>query len=188
MSAGWIADRRRILVIVGTDVHPFGRLTEWADAWANAHPGDDVLVQHGYSPAPARARAVEMFTPDELAEALAGADAAVCHGGPGTISTVRAAGLLPVVLARDPARGEHVDGHQLRFARWAGDRGLAVIAADLAELGAQVETAAERGRADAGPAEQIDATVRTLGDEIAALLRDGPRRRRFPMLPRRLTR
>ena len=188
MSAEWIPGRRRILVIAGTDVHPFGRLSGWADAWADAHPDDDVLVQHGYTPAPARARGIEMFTPDELAEALAGADAVVCHGGPGTISTVRAAGLLPVVLPRDPARGEHVDGHQLRFARWAGDRGLAVIAEDVDRLGAEVETAAARGREEAGPAEQVDATVRTLGDEIAALLRDGPRRRRFPMLRRRSAR
>lgn len=185
MSAEWVPGKRHILVITGTDVHPFTRLCEWADAWVAAHPDDDVLVQHGYTPAPIRARGTEILAPTELADALAAADVAVCHGGPGTISTVRASGLQPVVLARDPAHGEHVDGHQLRFAAWAGDRGLATIADGVEELSAAVEAAALRGREDAGPAAQIDATIDALGREIETLLSDGPRRRRIPMIRRR---
>lgn len=185
MSGGWREGARHILVIAGTDIHPFSRLTAWADAWAAAHPQDDVLVQHGYTPAPQRARAVEMFTPSELTDALAGADLVVCHGGPGTISTVRAGGLQPVVLARDPDRGEHVDSHQQRFARWAGDRGLADIAADVDALSAAVEAAAARGRRDSAPAAQLEATVQALRGEISTLLTRGPRRRRIPMLRRR---
>lgn len=187
MSA-WIDDRRHVLVITGTDVHPFTRLIEWADAWAAGHPDDDVLVQHGYTAAPRVARAVEIFTPAELTRALEGADVVVCHGGPGTISTVRSAGLQPVVVARDPSLGEHVDGHQLRFAGWAGERGLAVVAATVDDLPAAVADASAQGRGDAAPATQVDATVRALGAQIAALLERGPTRRRIPMIRRRLPR
>lgn len=188
MSAAWIEARRHILVIAGTDIHPFSRLIDWTDAWAAEHPDDDVLVQHGYTAAPLRARAVEMFTPAELADALAGADLVVCHGGPGTISTVRASGLRPVVLARDPDRGEHVDSHQQRFARWAGDRGLADIVEGVGALPAAVEAAAARGRGDSAPAAQLEATVEALRDEISTLRARGPRRRRIPMIRRRLPR
>lgn len=181
----WGGERtRRILVIVGTDVHPFARLTEWADGWARSHPDDDVLVQHGYSPAPRVARGVEMFTPSELEAALTEADVVISHGGPGTISTVRASGLLPIVLARDPEYGEHVDGHQLRFATWAGARGLAAVVEGEGALDAAVEAGCSAVRSAAGPAPQVEVSVRTLGENILAVLRDGPRRRRVPMLRR----
>lgn len=175
-------------MIAGTDIHPFARLGEWADTWAATHPADDVIFQHGYTPAPLHAQGVEIFAPAELTKALHGADVVVCHGGPGTISTVRASGLQPVVLARDPAFREHVDEHQLRFAAWAGDRGLAIIVNDADGISVAVEEAVQRGRNDAGPSAQVDDSVRTLGARMGSLLGGGPQRRRIPLLrrPRRL--
>jgi UDP-N-acetylglucosamine transferase subunit ALG13 len=104
-----------VLCLVGTDHHPFERLVSWCDELAAARPDLDVLVQHGSTRAPHTAAGREFLDKQTLAESLQRAHVAACHGGPGLISDVRGAGLLPLVVARDPSLGEHVDGHQLRF-------------------------------------------------------------------------
>lgn len=136
----------RLLVLVGTDHHPFERLREWADSWQESHPDDEVVLQHGFTAAPLSARGVEMLAPADLEELLATVDVAITHGGPGTISTVRAAGLLPIVVPRDPALGEHVDDHQQRFATWAEERRLGVVVRDTVQLGEVVRQHATAGR------------------------------------------
>lgn len=128
----------RILVLLGTDHHPFMRLTDWADSWALQHPQDEILVQHGYSPRPQHATAVDFLAPEELARRVRATDVVVCHGGPGTMADALRAGRRPVLVPRDPDRGEHVDGHQLRFGTWAGARGLARTVPDVAGLDAAV--------------------------------------------------
>ena len=121
----------RLFVTVGTDHHPFDRLVDWTDRWYADRPdGDDVLVQYGTSAAPSVVPGRELVTQQELAERLANADAVVCHGGPATIMEVRDAGLLPIVVPRDPDHGEHVDGHQLRFAAEMADRAVIELATD----------------------------------------------------------
>ena len=64
---------------------------------------------------------------DELQQAMVDADLVVCHGGPATILEARRHGHLPIVVPRDPARGEHVDDHQLLFARRLGAAGLVAL-------------------------------------------------------------
>jgi UDP-N-acetylglucosamine transferase subunit ALG13 len=114
----------RVFAALGTDYHPFGRAVSWLDAWQQAHPDSEVFVQHGSSPAPTAAGGAAFLDHDSLQQRLRTSDVVVCHGGPATISEARAAGHVPVVLPRDPERGEHVDDHQLRFSAWARDRGL----------------------------------------------------------------
>src|SRR5207342_3032116 len=104
--------RPLVLVQVGTDHHPFDRLVAWADTWAGAHPDVEVLVQHGRSRAPDVASGSAFLDRDTLTGLLESADVVVSHGGPATISEARAAGHRPVVVPRDPGRGEHVDDHQ----------------------------------------------------------------------------
>ena len=104
-----------VLVTVGTDHHPFDRLVEWADAWADRHPDVEVFVQHGTARAPAVADGAPLVPPTELSRRLADATAVVIHGGLSSIMEARAAGFVPLVVARDPARGEHVDSHQQVF-------------------------------------------------------------------------
>lgn len=107
--------RPSVVVTVGTDHHPFDRLVEWADRWAAAHPDTDVFIQHGTARAPEVAHGAELIDPSELATRVAAATVVVIHGGLSSIMETRAAGFLPVVVARDPAAGEHVDGHQQAF-------------------------------------------------------------------------
>ncbi|MBT1002468.1 hypothetical protein KIH31_07615 [Paenarthrobacter sp. DKR-5] len=135
---------RTIAVLVGTDHHPFQRAVDWADTWAARNPQDDVVVQHGHSPAPRVASGVAFLGPADLAALMSGSDIVVSHGGPATISGARASGHLPLVLARDPRLGEHVDDHQQRFARWSGQRSLVVCVESVQELEARVALCAER--------------------------------------------
>lgn len=124
----------RILVLLGTDHHPFDRLVKWADAWALSHPDDVVTVQHGYTQAPSHADGVAFFTPDELQRQVPLADIVVTHGGPGTVTDALRGGRRPLLLPRDPRRGEHVDGHQMRFAPWAAAKEMVTLINDPREL------------------------------------------------------
>lgn len=176
-------ERQRILILLGTDVHPFARLCDWADQRATAHPEEDVLVQHGATAAPRTARGVEMLAPDELHRTLISMDAVVTHGGPGTIAAARAAGLAPLIIPRDPAHGEHVDDHQLRFARWASERGLGEVVLHVDLLDQALDAAAPHTRStDENPQEQVAASTRRVLEELRVLRSHGASRRRLPSL------
>ncbi|MEH1169270.1 glycosyltransferase [Micromonospora sp. CPCC 205539] len=118
----------RLLVAVGTDKHPFDRLVDWLAQW-HAQAADPVrlTVQHGHTPAPGVPGGVPFLGHDALQQAMADADLVVCHGGPATILEARRHGHLPIVVPRDPARGEHVDDHQQLFARRLGAAGLVAL-------------------------------------------------------------
>jgi UDP-N-acetylglucosamine transferase subunit ALG13 len=105
-----------VFVMVGTDHHPFPRLVDWVDEAARRHPDVRFVVQHGDSAAPSVAEGSAFLPHEEIRALLAQASAAVVHGGPGTIMDARGAGHVPICVPRDPALGEHVDGHQQRFA------------------------------------------------------------------------
>lgn len=130
-----------VLVLVGTDRHRFDRLMGWLESWyASRQDPPEVLVQHGHSRPPALPGATPFLRHGDLHAALAVATAVVCHGGPATIAEARRAGHLPVVVPRDPSFGEHVDDHQLRFARrLAGDR-LVQLCESQAALAAALDT------------------------------------------------
>ncbi|WCN83719.1 glycosyltransferase [Micromonospora sp. LH3U1] len=118
----------RLLVAVGTDKHPFDRLVDWLTQWhAQATAPVGLTVQHGHTSEPGLPGAVPFLGHDELQQAMADADLVVCHGGPATILEARRHGHLPIVVPRDPTRGEHVDDHQLLFARRLGAAGLVAL-------------------------------------------------------------
>jgi UDP-N-acetylglucosamine transferase subunit ALG13 len=57
-----------------------------------------------------------LVAPEELRRLIASSRQVVCHAGPASLFDCWQAGVRPIVVPRDPARGEHVDDHQLRFA------------------------------------------------------------------------
>lgn len=122
------APSAEVLVVVGTDHHPFGRLVQWVDRWAQLHPDVACLVQFGTAAPPRVCAGVAYLAHPELQSLMKQARAVVSHGGPGTIMEMRSNGHLPVVVPRDPALGEHVDSHQQRFARVVADGGVVRLA------------------------------------------------------------
>ncbi|MEZ4239321.1 MAG: glycosyltransferase [Myxococcota bacterium] len=109
-----------IFVALGTHHQPFDRLVLAADQLAVAL-GERVVVQHGATRCPApHAELVAALPPDAFAAHLAEARVVVLHAGSSSFLQARALGRVPVVVPRDPAHREHVDDHQLRFARALG--------------------------------------------------------------------
>jgi len=129
-----------VVAVVGTDHHPFDRLVRMVDDWALGAAAR-VVIQHGTARPPRTAQARTLLEVDELDRLLGRASAVVCHGGPGTIAAVRRAGRMPIVIARDPALGEHVDDHQQRFVPRMVDKGMVLAPADAAELHALLDSA-----------------------------------------------
>lgn len=149
---------RSLLVTVGTDHHRFDRIIEWVDAWFEDQPTGtvSVLVQHGFSAPSRHGNNVQFMKHDELQTAIATADIVVTHGGPASIFEARRQGHLPLCVPRDPARQEHVDGHQVRFARKVASLGLILLCEDEATFRGHVSGARARGgdrdgRPKAGP-------------------------------------
>jgi UDP-N-acetylglucosamine transferase subunit ALG13 len=117
-----------VLVVVGTDKHPFDRLLNWLERWyADAVDQVDMLVQYGQSRPPTIPGAVPFLGHAELQAAMSRAGLVVCHGGPATILEARRHGHRPLVVPRDPGHGEHVDDHQQLFARRLAAAGMVEI-------------------------------------------------------------
>ena len=133
-----------VVVSVGTDHHPFDRLVQWVDQWAASHPNIAVFVQRGTSEAPANVASAETVAHGDLLRLFARASVVVSHGGPSTVMDARAAGRLPIVVPRDPHSGEHVDGHQMRFADHLELYGLARLASSEFEFGRLLDEAVEQ--------------------------------------------
>ena len=128
------------MVSVGTDHHPFDRLVNWMDAWAGDHPEVEVVIQYGSAEVPTNTKGDALLPHDQLRELFARADVVVSHGGPSTVMDARMAGRIPIVVARDPAEGEHVDGHQMSFAHHLQRHHMAILAATQDQLYNAVES------------------------------------------------
>jgi len=103
-----------------------------------------VVFQHGSARAPRFAEGHTLLPHEQLQDLMAHATVLVTHGGPATICEAWRHGRMPLVVPRDPQRGEHVDGHQQRFSRRLGGQGLVL----LCEERAQLERALDEARQD----------------------------------------
>lgn len=172
----------RVLCLLGTDHHAFDRLVSWCDTLADTLPEAEILVQHGATGAPAVARGIPYLDKGELAEQLSRAQVAICHGGPGCITDVQTAGLVPLVVPRDPRRGEHVDGHQQRFVSRFATTGAIMEVSSQEQLVGLVRTAlaAARGAGvdpDVGRT-RVGASVERFAQLVEPLMTERPVRRR----------
>ncbi len=94
----------------------------------SSHPEVDVFMQFGTAEPPSSGAGAPLVSHAELLDMIVDRDVVVTHGGPSTVMDVRSSGRVPIVVARDPAFGEHVDHHQQRFAAHLAERGLARLA------------------------------------------------------------
>ncbi len=169
------ASERLLLVVVGTDHHPFDRLVGWVDEWLEAQPDPPrAVVQYGTSSKPRLAQGVPTTGRSELDELMREADVVVTHGGPATITEVRRFGKLPLVVARDPRLGEHVDHHQQRFTRRMDASGFVRECATRDDLHLQLSSAvADPATVAVDPdldQSRLAASVARAGDVIDTLI------------------
>lgn len=171
----------RIFVSVGTDHHRFDRLIQWVDRWLEAGGREraTVFVQHGTSAPPRVAQGKASLSGDEMREHAAEASIVVAHGGPSTIMEARDLGRTPIVVARRPDLGEHVDGHQVAFSERLAAAGQVALArtedefAELLDLGLREPGTFSAGR----DATETALAIRRFEEAIAGL--DAGRRRRL---------
>lgn len=143
-------------VSVGTRPEPFDRLLEVVDrAVAAGVVPEPVLAQAGASGyRPESYATVPWLDPDAVERAIAESRYVVCHAGSAIMAAAVAAGHRPLVLAREPSRGEHRTDHQPQVLELFARRGLIVA------LGEEI-TPDDLGAADA-PADEAPGSV---GDE-----------------------
>ena len=178
-----------VLVVVGTDYHPFDRLVEWIDAWLLKGDTERVrcVVQYGGSAPPKVATGHDYLAVDELRALMANATVIVCHGGPATIAEARRAGRMPIVVPRDDQFGEHVDNHQQLFARRLAESGLVALATSDDDLRALLDSAlADPASFAVTPDVEVErtaASARFLGELVDELVADASRERATAAVP-----
>jgi UDP-N-acetylglucosamine transferase subunit ALG13 len=108
----------------------------WAlERLAVSHPNlGPFVIQHGYSPMPTRWSGSAMMDPDAMSAAVSQASVVITHGGPATVALCRSCGKIPIVVPRLSRHGEHVDDHQLWYARRLRDVGEVILVEDLHQL------------------------------------------------------
>jgi UDP-N-acetylglucosamine transferase subunit ALG13 len=167
-----------IFTTVGTDHHPFDRLVDWVDGWLldrNGRYRARCLIQSGESQHPAVAEWTNYLSYDELQSAIGQAAAVVCHGGPATIMECRRQGLIPVVVPRSRELGEHVDDHQVLFARWLAARQEIRLVSTREQLWNLLDRAVAEPQAFRSPREamMVEETVKRFSNLVDELLAGG---------------
>lgn len=183
------ASTLRVVVVVGTDHHPFDRLVGWINGWLRQHPAQAAgfFVQSGTAVVTPACPWSPFLGVDQLDALLDRTDLIVCHGGPESIANAWARGQVPIVVPRLHQLGEHVDDHQLDFCRKIAGQGRVRLAETQPALAGLLRDAAHdiggfRAAAPQAAAEEVVARFGALVEELVSQPR---RRRRLTRHPRR---
>lgn len=132
-------------VSVGNATQPFNRLIEAVFKIAPKLP-QAVVLQHGHTLFPAVEGCISrpFVEMEDFAHLVAHAELLILHAGAGSVIHAIKAGKVPVVMPRRAKYGEHVDDHQLEFARALAEAGKVVMVEEPKDLMAAVEEAMNR--------------------------------------------
>lgn len=121
-----------IFVTVGTHEQPFNRLIKAVDDLvADGTITEEVIIQRGYSTyEPKHCKYYDLLPWDEMQKYNKEARIVITHGGPASFIDVLALGKTPIVVPRQAKYNEHVNDHQLEFARQLVERGVNIIVVD----------------------------------------------------------
>ncbi|MEU7901627.1 hypothetical protein [Actinoplanes sp. NPDC049118] len=162
----------RILVTVGMGPWPFDRLIAALAPLCAVH---EVFAQTGASAVRPPCPHAPFLALDELQERLAAADVVITHAG-STVRLVQRFGGVPIAVARERARGEMGNDHQVDYLRAEERAGRVVALWDVRRLAAAVaghRAAAARLLAERPlpPPVSDDRLVAVLDDLCGRLLR-----------------
>lgn len=127
-----------IFVTVGTHEQPFNRLVECIDNLkADGKITDDVIIQTGFSTyEPKHCEWSKLFPYQQMIENVKNARIVITHGGPSSFIMPLQIGKIPIVVPRKKQYDEHVNDHQLEFAKAVAERqGNIIVIDDIGELG-----------------------------------------------------
>lgn len=115
-----------IFVTVGTHEQQFNRLLEKVDFLKQKGIlKDEVIMQTGFSKyEPKYCQSINFIRYDDMAKYIDQARIVITHGGPASFISVISKGKTPIVVPRMSKYKEHVNDHQLDFARKLIKRGV----------------------------------------------------------------
>lgn len=126
-----------IFVTVGTHEQPFNRLVEQIDRLKrDGVIAEDVLIQTGFSTyEPKYCKWEKLFSYKEMIRCVSEARIVITHGGPSSFIMPLQVGKVPIVVPRQKKFGEHVNDHQVEFARAVAERmGNILVVEDTEKL------------------------------------------------------
>ncbi len=156
--------------MTGTHELPFDRLVAAMELFA-VSSSEAVVVQAGTSQEPAPHCTVHsLLKPSEVDKLVGSARIVITHAGPASIALARRHGHVPIVVPRHPKKGEHVDGHQLAFARRLSAEAVVVeqprqLARAIAEF-EQLASAVRPPAPDPDAARDLAQSLGTLVDDL----------------------
>ena len=121
-------------VTVGNATQPFRRLLDAVAAHAQGWP-QPVIVQHGNTPFDSAHCVSRTFLEmSEFSGLVEQARLLIMHAGAGSLLHAIRMGKVPVVMPRRAMYGEHIDDHQLEFAKALADMGMIILAEEPRDL------------------------------------------------------
>lgn len=117
-----------IFVTVGTHEQPFDRLIKKIDELIkNEDINNDVFIQTGYSTyEPKNCKWSKFLDFNEMNHYMNKAETVICHGGPATFMQALSLKKRTIVVPRQKKFNEHVNDHQLIFARQVKEKGYPI--------------------------------------------------------------
>lgn len=127
-----------IFVTVGTHEQPFNRLVQEIDNLKrDGVITEDVIIQTGYSKyEPKYCQWDKLIPYKQMIKNVEDARIVITHGGPASFIMPLQIGKTPIVVPRQKKFDEHVNDHQVEFARNVADRmGTIIPVEDINKLG-----------------------------------------------------
>lgn len=126
-----------IFVTVGTHEQPFDRLVKYVDELKrDGIITEDVIIQTGYSNyEPVFCQFQKLYPYKKMIEMVDEARIVITHGGPSSFIMPLQVGKIPIVVPRQKQFDEHVNDHQVEFAKAVEERQKNIIVVeDVEEL------------------------------------------------------
>ena len=125
-----------IFVITGTEAYPFNRLIEKIDRLKeNKKIQDDVFIQLGSCTfVPEHCSWKQWLSFSEMKEHINNSNIVITHAGAGTTLLCLELGKKPLLVTRKKKYGEHLDDHQVPFARMMEKLQYAFVAYDVESI------------------------------------------------------
>lgn len=131
-----------IFVTVGTHEQPFDRLIKCVDELKRDNKiKENVIIQTGYSNyEPQYCKWQKLYPYQQMLDLVKNARVVITHGGPSSFIMPLQIGKIPVVVPRQKQYDEHVNDHQLKFAKEVAERmGTIINVVETEQLGYVLE-------------------------------------------------
>ena len=130
-----------IFVTVGTHEQPFNRLIQKVDELKrDGVITEEVIMQTGFSTyEPKNCQWSKLIPYQQMVKNVADARIVITHGGPASFIMPLQIGKIPIVVPRQHQYDEHVNDHQVEFARNVAERmGNILVVEDIEKLGRMI--------------------------------------------------